>query len=133
MDWLVDGALSWEKILAFIVTLFGAIGAVVSWFWRKVSSRVSAGVTGVEKGQAAIMARLKEVEKDVEAVQSDVGGLQTRMSDVEKSLSNLATSREVAAVDRQIAGLTAQVNAQSTTMRMLYEAAMRADSSGGKK
>lgn len=128
LEWITSG----EKLLGLVLTGAAVIGAVASWFWRSVSRRVKTGVSDVETGQNAIMARLNDVEREVEDVKTDLDDVKARVGEIERGMSSLATSKELAALDRNMAGLSAEVRAQGTTLRMIYEAAMRADTSGRK-
>lgn len=126
-EWLSFG----QKALAFVVMAVTALTSVGIWFWGRVDKRVTSGVSGLAVGHQSIEKRLEAVEGTVKKLHSDNDNVRARLSTIEKTMSQLVTSKELHELAVLVARLGATQEAQANMTRMLYEAAQRAEKSGG--
>lgn len=127
-SWISDG----EKIVGFLILVIGAIAGFQKWFWRRVSSSVSASVSDLVVGHEGIEKRLEKVEGSVGQVKSDLERMRGRMGNIEGRLELLVTKDDLHEVSLLVARGSAGLEAQTNMTRMLYEAAQRAEKSGNK-
>jgi septal ring factor EnvC (AmiA/AmiB activator) len=126
MPWL-EILKSWEVLLGLILTVFGILASALAW-WDKRNRRYFDGQSaGLQLSAQDQGSRLEKVENQLVQIDNDLDRIKGRMQSIESRLDTLATSRELGDVRSSIAALQAHSEAQNTTLRMLYEAAMRAD------
>jgi len=127
IEWILTG----DKLLGVVVGLVALLGALGRWFWRRVSTQVSEGVSRLSDGHTDIKRRLEAVEGEVKSLTVDVGALQGRMGTMEHRFDTLATSRELHDLALLVTKIGANSEAQSNMVRILYAAADRAGQLGG--
>lgn len=120
-----------EAFLAFCLALIAVLGVLGRWFWGRINSHVTAGVSDLTAGHRNIESRLEHVEEVVGGVRADLEKVRARTSTIEGRIDQLATSREVHALAVSVAKISAGQEAQNNMIRILYEAAQRATKEGG--
>lgn len=119
MEWLAF-AVNWEKVVGLTLALFGAILAVVRYFWGRVNSRVETGVSGLKAGHHDIARRLDAVEEDVGSIRSKVEKSERRLHTLEGKLGLLASKEDLALVNINLAKIEATGQATSSKVDSLY-------------
>tara|TARA_R110002094_G_scaffold160396_10_gene145814 strand:- start:2560 stop:2958 length:399 start_codon:yes stop_codon:yes gene_type:complete len=127
-EWMSFG----QKALSFVIMALGALTTVGVWFWARVDKRVKSGVSGLTVGHKSIEKRLEAVEGSVGTMHADMDRVRSRLSTIETKVSQLATSKDLHDLAVLVARFGATQEAQANMTRMLYEAAQRAEKSGGK-
>lgn len=124
MEW-IDWVLTGDKLLGVILGLIALLAGVARWFWKRVSSHVSVGVSGLQKGHEAILGRLDAVEADITVVRQDQQNLGKRVFGVERSLETVARQADVAALTAELRGVVGELKQLSGMTHSLRESAYR--------
>lgn len=125
MSWF-EWATAGDKLVGVLLGLMGLLAAIARWFWSRVSSRVSDGVSGLAAGHSEIARRLTDVESDLSEMRGDMGRLRSRVGTIEARLDTLATAKDVAELSVAIARQTGVLEQQGTQLTVLYKAAWEA-------
>lgn len=127
LSWISFG----QMLLGFLVAIITAIVGLQKWFWGRVSTSVSNSMSSLVSGHEGIEKRLKTVEGSMGVVKQDIETMRGRMGKMETRIEGLATKADLHELAVQVARFGAGVEAQANMTRMLYEAAQRAEKSGG--
>lgn len=126
MSWF-DILKSWEVLVGLVLSAFGIASTALAWWDRRSRTYFDGQSAGLQQSAKDQGSRLHKVESQLGLIDGDLDKIKGRMQAIEGRLETLATSREVSDVRSSIAALQAHQEATNTTLRMLYEAAMRAD------
>ena len=127
LEWMTTG----DKLVGLLLGVVAFLAMLGRWFWSRVSTRVSEGVSDLRSGHSDIARRLSDVEEDISGLKNDVGRMRGRIGTIEARLDTLATAKDLAELSVQIARQTGILEQQGTQLTVLYKAAWEASKGRG--
>ncbi|WPY94694.1 hypothetical protein T8T21_00785 [Limimaricola variabilis] len=129
MGW-VEGLSFAQVVLGVLISAITLIGFGLAWWDRRNRQYFDTKTAGMVVSATSQGDRLTKVEDRLGDLDNDLDRIRLRMTKIESDVGKLATSKEVHALAVAIAGQQAHLESQGNTLRMLYEAALRASRSG---
>lgn len=121
---LLEWVSSADRLVGFIVAMFGISGAIFAWFQRRSRSFVGRQTAHLSSGQARQADRLSTVEQRLDQMDDHMQSLDKRTSQIEARLPSLATREDVAQINIQMAALQATSTQTASKVDTIYRAAL---------
>jgi hypothetical protein len=133
-----------EVVVGLVLAAFGAVVTVILWLHARMRAVAQDVARDAGGAQAATSARLDTLDTDLGRVRSEVGRvrddverLSRRVGGVERSMETVARAVDVAALRTDVAELKGMLlertAAMGASIDTLYQAALRANQSGGRE
>ena len=130
---IADGAVA---VLTALTLLFGGTWGLIVWANRRARTRAEDIKSDIRRESLTELARISEVEADVEDLQAKFVELDKRVAtgfrDVDREIAglgrtieSLARKSDVGKLSNDVAGLSAALKASSLQVTMLFEATLR--------